>query len=177
MPAFDQNLKTPWSPEPTADWVKEVLRGPNGGPEAMTAVQTAAFLAISLEEVARRQKAKEILGLPDQEFSLLYPVWQFDLSQSDSLIPDLALILAITPPADVWSLADTLTSRQPALGDRTPLEALAAQPRQLESLETLLAILADRYNLPLAEMASALTPWRAQLGDYWKFLAGQIKNP
>lgn len=137
-----------------AAWSAEV------GPFYDTAGAQAALGGVSKQAVSARATAGRLLALrlaPDgtARDRLVYPVWQF----APSVLRHLPRVLAAAghdPERATagWTIATWLTSPDPRVGDRTPLELLRA-----DHVEQVVALAADvAHALGSAERAALRAP-------------------
>lgn len=109
---------------PKGDLVSEREQIANwGGRRALTSAQAMEFVGLTTRQgLSRRRHLRKLFGLPLGERRYVYPQWQF--TQGGALVPGLSEILQAAPAYDPWGVADLLTSSQPSLGGREPIEVL-----------------------------------------------------
>lgn len=136
-----------WEPAPTLDTVRRQILDYAGTP-ALSARDVARRAGLGgRQAVSKRRRAGTLLGLPYNQKEFRYPSWQFDPENPGQLFFGLQDLLAFTPIDDMWGLADLLTSPQPALGDRTPIDALADRETRNDSLAIVVALAGERFSV------------------------------
>jgi Arc/MetJ-type ribon-helix-helix transcriptional regulator len=91
------------------------------GPEMETAEQIAGALGVKRQTVDNWRKTQKLLGLERGRRGYLYPCWQV---VDHKVLPGLSRVLIALGADDPWRAHRFLTSPEPRLGDRTPIEAL-----------------------------------------------------
>ncbi len=91
----------------------------NGG--ALSSEQVAQTLGISRQAVEKRRQAGKLVAISTGRHGYRYPVWQFSESGTLAGLQDVLDILA---PHDEWMKTIFFVSKNPRLGDRTPVEML-----------------------------------------------------
>lgn len=88
-----------------------------------SAQRTAEGLAVTFDELARRTRDGEVLGLSPGPGVAHYPVWQFHRLRDGSVRvkPGIAtFVSALHGRANPWSIAILLRTPAAELGDQTP---------------------------------------------------------
>jgi hypothetical protein len=93
----------------------------NGG--VFTAEQAAQIIGISRQAVEKRRQSGKLLAVSTGRHGYLYPAWQFNESGTLAGLQD---VLAVLEPHDEWMKTIFFVSKNPRLGDRTPVEMLRA---------------------------------------------------
>lgn len=93
----------------------------NGG--TLTAEEVGGILGITRQAVEKRRRAGSLLALTTGRHGYRYPVWQFVQS---GVLPGLDDVLHVLASHDEWMQATFFVSRNPRLGNRTPIELLSA---------------------------------------------------
>jgi hypothetical protein len=89
----------------------------------LAAQQVAQTIGISRQAVEKRRQAGKLVALATGRHGYRYPVWQF----SDSgMLPGLEEVLGVLAAHDEWMQTVFFVSKNPRLGDHTPLELLEA---------------------------------------------------
>jgi hypothetical protein len=80
---------------------------------------------VSKQAVSDRARRHRLLALRTESGRLVYPAFQFDRR---TVVDGLGDVLAIVAPDDTeaWFVASWLTTSDPAMGNRSPMEALRA---------------------------------------------------
>jgi len=89
--------------------------------EMLTSVQFADEIGVRRQTVDNWRKELKVLGLDRGRRGFLYPGWQIE---NHRVLPGLDKVLAALGPDDPWRGHRFLTSPEPRLADRTPLEVL-----------------------------------------------------
>jgi hypothetical protein len=91
----------------------------NGG--VFTAEQVAQIIGISRQAVEKRRQSGKLVAVSTGRHGYLYPAWQFNESGTLAGLQD---VLAVLEPHDEWMKTIFFVSKNPRLGDRTPVEML-----------------------------------------------------
>jgi hypothetical protein len=103
---------------------QELLQRAGG---AYQAHEVARMLGVTRQAVHGRFKRGSLLGLPQGDAEILYPACQF--TRDGQVVAGLAEVLRAFRVASPWTRLAVLVAPTPALGGRTPLDALAAGDR------------------------------------------------
>jgi hypothetical protein len=103
---------------------QELLQRAGG---AYQAHEVARMLGITRQAVHGRYKRGSLLGLPQGDAEILYPTCQF--TRDGQVVAGLAEVLRAFRVANPYTRLAVLIAPTPALGGRTPLDALAAGDR------------------------------------------------
>jgi hypothetical protein len=87
----------------------------------ITAAQIAEMLGITRQAVDKRRHSHTLLALNMGRHGYRYPVWQFTKSGP---LPGLEDILQALEPHDEWMQIAFFVSKNPRLGDETPVDML-----------------------------------------------------
>jgi hypothetical protein len=93
----------------------------NGG--VFTADQVAGIIGITRQAVEKRRQAGKLIAVSTGRHGYRYPAWQFNESGTVAGLQD---VLAVLGPHDEWMKTIFFVSKNPRLGDHTPLEMLRA---------------------------------------------------
>ena len=91
----------------------------NGG--AFTAEQVAQMIGISRQAVEKRRQAGKLVAVSTGRHGYRYPGWQFSDSGTLAGLKD---VLALLEGHDEWTKTIFFVSKNPRLGDRTPVKML-----------------------------------------------------
>src|SRR5260221_8876064 len=93
------------------------------GPDMLTAAQLAATLGVQRQTVDNWRKAGKLLALGRGRRGYIYPAWQV---RDHRPLAGLRAVLAALGPDDPWRAHRFLTSPEPRLADRVPIDMLRA---------------------------------------------------
>ncbi len=119
-----------------------------GGVPAANIEQTAQKLGISAESVQRRIDGDVLLSFKlEEDGETLIPDWQFN-GPRPQVLPDI-IFLSKMFPEDPWGTASILTSPQPSLDGKTPVEVFKSGDldARLKARRTMTALIKDLYGL------------------------------
>jgi len=136
LSSVDADLRSAWIPQDLGDDRESIANF--DGHMALTASEAMTRLRLTRQGMAERRKAGTLLGLPLGPREVIYPAWQFDFRRPDHLVRD---VLRATSRDDPWGIGDKLTSSQPSIGGRVPIEVLRsgeATPADIEEIAALL---------------------------------------
>jgi hypothetical protein len=137
----DADIDQMWRPRDLGDEQAAIMY--YGGKPPYSARETQAQLELTRQGLAQRRKTGKLLGLPIGPRRVKYPAWQFDFRRSDNLVAELAKVLGAAPRDDPWGVADILTSPQPSIASRVPIDVLRAGDVSAETLEEIIGLVDD----------------------------------
>jgi hypothetical protein len=99
---------------------RRLLEGHGG---TLSAPQVAQVLGITPQAVDKRRHSHTLMALSMGRHGYRYPVWQFTKSGA---LPGLRDVLQALEPHDEWMQVAFFVSKNPRLGDQTPIDMLMA---------------------------------------------------